>query len=140
MSDLGRAKDLLHEKATRTLVLVRGERVRFFEERGIKPLLALLGEGADVSLWSAADRVVGRAAAFLYVLLGIKELYADVVSELAMGVLRGHGIHVEAQTVTDRIINRAGDGPCPMESAVENTDDPGEALAAIQAKLASMKK
>ncbi len=139
MRDIDRAKESLHAEGC-TLVLVHGEEFLTSRERGVAPLLAILEEKRDVAGWSAADRVVGKAAAFLYLLLGVSEVYADVISQLAMGVLLGHGIHVEAQTVTDRIINRAGDGPCPMESAVEKIDDADEALAAIKAKLSAMKK
>ena len=39
-----------------------------------------------------------------------------------------------------RIINRKGDGICPMEKAVFDIDDPVQAKAAILARLAEMKK
>ena len=38
------------------------------------------------------DKVVGRAAAFLYVLLEVKEIYAGVMSEGAADVLSKYGI------------------------------------------------
>ena len=36
-------------------------------------------------------------------------------------------------------MNRAGDGPCPMESAVSGTDDIAEAFGLIAAKLDAMR-
>ncbi len=138
MSDLERAKKLL-EEGKYTLVLVKGEEVITSFERGVKPLLGLLDGERDVRGFTAADRVVGKAAAFLYVLLGVKAVYADVLSTLAEGILLGHGMAVEGQTRTERIINRAGDGLCPMESAVENISDPREAYRAIKAKLQELK-
>ncbi len=138
MNDLERAKTLL-EEGKYTLVLVKGEKVITSYERGVKPLLGLLDEGKDVRGFTAADRIVGKAAAFLYVLLGVKAVYANVLSILAEGVLLGHGIAVEGQTRTERIINRAGDGFCPMETAVENITDPTQAYRAIKAKLNEMK-
>ena len=39
-----------------------------------------------------------------------------------------------------RIINRKGDGLCPMEKAVLDIDDPLQAKEAILARLAEMKK
>ncbi len=136
MNDLEHAKSLL-EDGSYTLALVKGGETITSYERGVKPLLGLLGGGKDLRGFSAADRVVGKAAAFLYVLLGVQTVYANVISTLAEGVLRGHGIAVGAQTRTERILNRAGDGFCPMETAVENISDPTEAYRAIKAKLAT---
>ena len=50
-------------------------------ERGVKPLLQWLDGENRVKGFSAVDKVVGRAAAFLYVLLEVKEVYAGVMSE-----------------------------------------------------------
>ena len=137
MNDLEHAKSLL-EEGNFTLALVKGDEIITSFERGVRPLLDLLDGGRDLCGFSAADRVVGKAAALLYVLLGVKAVYANVVSTLAEEVLLGHGIAVEAQTRTERIINRAGNGFCPMETAVENISDPTEAYRAIKAKLKEM--
>ncbi len=137
MNDLEHAKSLL-EEGDYTFALVKGDEIITSFERGVRPLLDLLDGGRELCGFSAADRVVGKAAALLYVLLGVKAVYANVVSTLAEEVLLGHGIAVEAQTRTERIINRAGNGFCPMETAVENISDPMEAYRAIKAKLATL--
>lgn len=139
MNNLERAKRILRE-GNYTLALACDDEVITSTERGVKPLLQLLGEGRAVCGASAADRVVGKAAAMLYVLLGVKEVYADVMSELAREVLTAHGIDCYCETVTERIINRSGDGFCPMETAVASVSDPNEALLAIKAKIAQMRK
>ena len=64
MSDLERAKGGL---SGHTLCLVRGEEILMRDERGIAPMMALLAEGKDLTGFSAADRVVGKAAAMLFV-------------------------------------------------------------------------
>ena len=129
-SDLDRAKALL--TGGTTCAIVCGARCETSCLRGVKPLLGWL-EG-DWRGASAADKVVGRAAAFLYVLLGVKALYAAVLSEPAAEVLRAHGISVSYGRLAARIVNRAGDGLCPMESAVMGEDDPRRALEKIKAK------
>ncbi len=139
MTDLEHAKALLQE-GNHTLVLMKGNVLVTSAERGVTPLVALLDGGRDVRNFSAADRVVGKAAAFLYVLLGVKEVYAEVLSAPAEEVLCRHGIVVESQTHTERIINRAGTGLCPMETAVGEIEEPKEALSAIRARLEAMKK
>jgi hypothetical protein len=88
--------------------------------------------------YSAADKVVGRATAFLYVLLGVSDLYAAVVSRPALDVLISHGISVEYGKCVDNIINRSGDGICPFESAVMNITTPDAAYTAIIEKMRSM--
>ena len=40
--------------------------------------------------------------------------------------------------MTERIVNRKGDGYCPMEIATADIDDPTEALATVKAKLKEM--
>lgn len=107
-------------------------------ERGVKPLLDWLDSGISLSGFCAADRVVGRAAAFLYCLLGVSEVYARVISRPAAQVLTDHGICVHADTFTDGIINRKGTGPCPFEAAVMDITDPQEALLTVRAKLSAI--
>ena len=106
--------------------------------RGVAPLLNWLDEGTNLTGFSAADRVVGRGAAFLYCLLGVKEVRARVMSYPAMEVLRAYGIRAEADTFVDNIINRAGTGPCPFEAAVMHIQKADEALVAIRAKRRQM--
>ena len=135
--ELVRAEELLKSGATLALV---GEEEIVRQERGVKPLLDLLKEGRDVRGYVAADRVVGKAAALLYVLLGVKAVYADVMSKVAEKVLRENGIFVKAAKRTERIVNRAGNGFCPMESAVMETDDPDEAFRILSERTEAMRK
>ncbi len=136
MTDLERAKSLLTGK--RTLAVVKGAWSMTSEERGIAPLYSLFRSfSSDLAKGgAAADRVVGKAAALLYVLLGVKAVHAGVVSDLAIEVFRTHSIILTYDVRTERIKNRAGDGFCPMESLVEGIDDPEEALEVIGKKLA----
>ena len=100
----------------------------------------LLESGLDLTGFSAADRVVGRGAAFLYCLLGVREVSARVMSHPAAEVLQEHGIEAQADEFVDGIINRAGTGPCPFEAAVMDIQDPREALAAIRNKRKQLLK
>ena len=138
MSDLEKARTLLAE-GDYTCVICRGENTYTTYERGVKPLLNWLDMGTDLKNASAADRVVGRGAAFLYCLLGVTEVHARVMSRPAAQVLTTHGITALAETFVEGIINRKGTGPCPFEAAVMDITDPKEALAAIRKKMAEMK-
>ena len=103
-------------------------------QRGVLPLLRLVNSGLDFTGGFAADKVVGRGAAVLYVLLHVGELWADVISRPALELLEQHGIACEYGTLADEIVNRTGDGRCPMEEAVLGIDDMDEALAAIKCR------
>lgn len=135
--DLSNARALL-DLGNYTCVICRGDAAYTATDRGVKPLLNWLDAGLDLPGFSAADRVVGRATAFLYCLLGAKAVYARVMSRPAAEVLEANGIRWEAGQLVDGIINRKGTGPCPFESAVMNITDVQEALSAIRGKLAQM--
>ncbi len=119
-----------------TLVLSRGDAIEISDERGVKPLLARVGR--SYAGYTAADRVVGRAAAFLYALLGVERVYAEVVSAPAAEVLARYKIACVAETVVPRIRNRRGDGFCPMETAVEGCMTAEEALVCIRRRAAEL--
>lgn len=121
-----------------TCVVCRDGTMYTATERGVKPLLNWLDNGPDLHGFCAADKVVGRATAFLYCLLGVEEVYAHVMSHPAADVLEAHGIRAHAGKLVDGIINRRGTGPCPFEAAVMDIHDADEALTAIRARLAQM--
>lgn len=133
-SNLEKAKNLLSE-GVYTFAAVNGKHVLTSSERGVKPLLLLLDAGESLNGFSAADKVIGKAAAFLYILLGAEKIYSEVISEPALKVLENHGIQVEYDILTRAIRNRNNTGLCPMESAVSLTDDPDTALVLIRKKL-----
>jgi hypothetical protein len=118
-----------------TCVFYKADTARTCTQRGVKPLLELLDAGDDLRGWSVADKVVGKAAAMLYVCMQVREVYAQVMSDGAVRTLLRHGIAVQYATLTDRIQNRRGDGLCPMESAVWDVDDPNEAFGILKSKV-----
>ena len=89
--DLERAMELF-TSGDYTCDLCKGEVTLTSTERGVKPLLQWLDRENSVKGFSAVDKVVGRAAAFLYVLLEVKEIYAGVMSEGAADVFSKYGI------------------------------------------------
>ncbi len=132
--DLFKAVEILNKEQC-TCVLCRGDDSFISEKRGVKPLLEWLDSGINFKGGSAADKVVGNAAAFLYVLLGVSEVYAGVISEAAINTLTENGIEIQYASAVKYIINRSGDGKCPMEASVEGITDPVEALCAVRQKM-----
>ena len=127
-NDLHCARTLLEEE-NYTCVLCHGNEVHTSTARGVRPLLELPQQ--DWSRFSAADKVIGKATAFLYVRLGIRAVYAPVISQSALLVLQRSGIEVFYDMVVPAIFNRSRTGFCPMETAVKDIDDLDKALTAI---------
>lgn len=106
--------------------------------RGVAPLLALFERADDLRGAAAADKVAGKAAAFLYALLGVAAVRTRLSSAPAREVFSQYGIAHKTDVSCDRIINRKGDGLCPMESAVTDVSDPAEGKKAIEKRLAEL--
>jgi hypothetical protein len=118
-----------------TCVLIKGDKVYKSTAAGIAPMLGFIGAGTDLVGFSAADRVVGRAAAFLFALAGVTYLHAGLISDGACSILDAHGVKYSFDILTDRIENRTRTGTCPMEEAVKDIEDPHAAYVALRAKI-----
>lgn len=92
-------------------------------ERGVKDLFRILNESPEVLKGAfVADKVVGKGAAVLMVKGGVARVYTDVISRPALETFRRYGVEVAYGTLTDNIINRRGDGICPVESLCMGLD------------------
>ena len=132
---LDKAKSLLISSAS-TIAVVANEDVFTSQERGVKPLLHLLTEKKGfLKGASVADKVIGKAAALLMVLGEIKEVHTLIISEPAIKVFEKYNIPCYYDKKVDRIVNRTGDGLCPMETLCLDVEEPKEAFIAITNKL-----
>ena len=125
--------DILHSEGL-TLVVKSGDgTIHRFTQRGVKDLLTLVTTAPEV-LHNAiiADKAVGKAAAACMVQGGVKQVWADVMSEPAMTLLRAYRVEAECSTLVDHIINRAGTDWCPMERLSREIDDPATIIQKIQ--------
>lgn len=121
-----------------TCVLSNGEDTVTSREKGVRPLIEFIDSGKDFAGYSAADKIVGKAAALLYAYMKVGELYAEVASRAAVDACGKFGITLSYGTLTESIINRRGDGICPMEETVANISEPSDAYKAIKTKLANL--
>lgn len=123
---------LLHEGGYSCVVRNR-DSVHTFTKRGVADLLRIyedapgLLDGADI-----ADKVVGKGAAALMVLGKVSRVYTDVISESALALLEKHSVSVTFGQITQRIMNRAKDGLCPVESLCYDLDSPSDMLMEIR--------
>ncbi|MDE7158892.1 MAG: DUF1893 domain-containing protein [Clostridiales bacterium] len=135
MTDLQTAKNNL---AGHTICLCKDGACLFSEKRGITPMMNFIESGEDLTGYSVADTVVGKAAALLFVKCGINKVFAKTLSQQGKRILEAYGVDYEYETLAEYIINRTGTDICPMEKAVLNTDDPEEAYLILKDKLLSL--
>ncbi len=138
MEDLQRAKELQSTTGS-TCVICKGDTVYRTQLRGVRPLLNWLDEGADMMGFSACDKVVGKGAAMLYCLLGVRRVHGRVMSVGAVKVFRAGAVEASWDVLAERIMNRAKNGPCPIETACGPYEEPEEALPIIRQTLESLK-
>ena len=113
-----RAVDLLRSNDYTIAILTSSGEAITSRERGVATLMRLLAERAEVLRGAVvADKVVGRAAAALFVVGGCRRLHTAVLSRAGEDMLRGSTVEYTYDTLTEAIINRRGDGFCPMEMA-----------------------
>lgn len=137
--DLARAKDLMKEKGY-TCVLTFGEITYTSDEEGLRPLLDWMYSGNKFAGYRMADKVIGRAAAFLNILLGVREVYAEVMSEPAKAILEENNITVNYGTLVPEILNKTMDGPNPLETAVDGITDANDSIMAIELAIKRMNR
>lgn len=138
MNDMDRAKALFRT-GNYTCVLVNADSVYTSTLSGVAPMIDFISSGTDLQGFSAADKIVGKAAAMLFVLAGVKAIYSPIMSEKAVNVFFEYGVSPFYDTLTSAIINREGTGLCPMDQAVKDIDDPHIAFLAIKQTLDLLK-
>ena len=138
MTEIATSLALLRERLEAqnlTCIVQKDDRILISRLRGICPLLDLIKQRENLHSACAADRIVGKAAAMLYVLMGVKGVFAEVLSKSGLAVLKNYGIYVEYATLTPNIKSRDGIGLCPMEQTVLTIDEPSAAYVALAKKV-----
>lgn len=135
---LDSAKNLIARGKASCVVIKDGKIVSIACDRGIAPIIEMYESGL---LYGAVvvDKIVGKAAAQIMTLGGVKQCLGVTMSKSAYEYLSKNGIIAEYETLADYIVNRSGDGICPMEEAVIDIDDPTEALAAVKRRLEELR-
>ncbi len=116
-----------------SLVVYNQDSLSTYRQHGVQDLLALV-EDEPQRLQGAvvADKMVGKAAAALMVVGGVKQVYTNLISTPAREMLEKAGIQVEATEEVEMILNRDKTGQCPMDKSLNDTDDPAECAAILK--------
>ena len=106
---------------------------------GIAPLIDLY-EGGILKDSFVVDKIIGKAAAMVITLGGVKGCYGITVSKSAINWLESHNVSVKYDHCVELISNRTGDGMCPMEQTVDKITDATEAVTALKNKIKELRK
>ena len=121
MTNLEIVKEKLYEKNASLVVLyANGECKEYYQNR-INDIKDILREDKS-ALKDAiiADKVIGKVAGSILTVAGVKEIYADVISQYAIPVLQENNVKYEYKTLTEYVINNSKTGMCPMENKYKN--------------------
>lgn len=132
------AMNLISQNTASCVVIKENTIVRTECGRGITPVIKLYEEGVLEGAL-VVDKIVGKAAAMILTLGGVRACYGVTMSRAAYQWLEQHAVQTDCKTQVEAIINREGDGPCPMEQTVQELNDEETALAAVRKKLEELR-
>ena len=121
---------LLDSKGYSCLVRNRGITTSY-TQHGVRDLLALQ-DGDRLAGAVLADKTIGRAAAWLMIAGGVREAYTHTVCTPAREMLEQAGIVLHADNEVPYIVNKQGDGQCPLDSRLTDVTDLSTALDTIR--------
>ncbi|MDE5623083.1 MAG: DUF1893 domain-containing protein [Alistipes sp.] len=123
---------LLHAERC-SCVIANGGQTRIFRQRGINDLFRLLHEEPELLDGAfVADKVVGKGAAALMILGGVRGVHADVMSTGARELFAASGVEAACDLEVPHIVNRAHTGWCPVETLCRDCRSAEECLEPIR--------
>lgn len=124
MTNLEIVKEKLYSTNASLVVLyANGECKEYYQNR-INDMRAIL-QNDKIALKDAiiADKVIGKVAASILIVAGVKEIYADVMSKYAIPVLEENNVKYEYRNLVNYVQNNDKTGMCPMENKYKDEPD-----------------
>jgi len=121
------------------MILKEGKPLLESQEEGMKPLLTALKSFGRTRLRGTVvvDKIIGKAAALLIAYSEPREVYCGTLSQRAESVFRRHRLTYHAERIVPEILCRTGDGLCPFEKAVQDSETPVKSYRALVLKVLS---
>lgn len=124
MTNLEIVKHRLYETNASLVIMFEDGEIKEFYSKRVYDIVSLLKENKEVLKGAVvADKVIGKVAAGLLTVAGVKEIYANTISEIAIPVLEQNDIKYEYKNKAEYIINNDKTGMCPMENKFKNEKD-----------------
>lgn len=135
------AKARIKENRASCVVIKEGEIIYSGMGRGIAPLIELFENHNDLLKNSiVVDKIIGKAAAMILFLSGVKSVYGITMSRAGKEYLESKGIAVHFERCIDVIENRKKNGICPMEMAVIQEEDAYVGYEILKEKCLEMRQ
>ena len=117
MTKLEEVKEILNTKNASLVVSYKSGDIKEYYQDRVEDIKAILSENENALKEAIiADKVIGKVAGSLLAVAGVKEIYADVISEYAIPILEENNIKYEYKEKVKYIINQTKTGMCPMEN------------------------
>ncbi len=124
MTKLEQIKDILHQKNASLVVYYESGEIKEYYQDRIKDIKNILKQNSEALKGAIiADKVIGKVAGSILTVAGVKEIYADVMSQYAIPVLEENNIKYEYLEKVDYIRNKDNTGMCPMENKFKDEKD-----------------
>ena len=122
-----------------SLVVKNHDIVTTYSKPGVRDLEYLLDHDPEMLHGATiADKVIGKAAAAMVVVGGVKELYAEVMSKKAIPFLEEAGIAYTYGTLVDTIKEEGG--RCQLEKITAPATTPEETVALLRTHFEEKKR
>lgn len=122
-----------------SLVVKNHDIVTTYSKPGVRDLEYLLDHDPEMLHGAViADKVIGKAAAAMVVVGGVKELYAEVLSKKATPFLEEAGIAYTYGTLVDTIKEEGG--RCQLEKITAPASTPEETVALLRTHFEEKKR
>lgn len=131
--------EILHFTSCSLVVEKNGE-ITTYNKKGVRDLIWLLDNKPE-RLHNAriADKVVGRAAAGLMIVGGVREVYAAAMGRNALLLLEEAGIRAACGTLVEYIAD-PGNDRCPLEKIVADASSAKEIEILLRKHFEEMKQ
>jgi iron complex outermembrane receptor protein len=131
----------IRDKGNYSCVILNGEKPRAFNQRGVADLYDLLNAEPDLLKGATmVDKVVGKGAASLMVVGGIKRLHTKIICTTAIEMLRNAGVEVTFDEEVDFIYNNSKTDWCPLEKRCKDIKTAEECIPIIDNFVKEMRK
>ena len=124
MDSFEQIKNILNQKdASLVVCYSNGQIKEYYNDRIIDIKNILIQDSNALKGAIIADKVIGKVAASLLIVAGVKKVYANVMSKLAIPFLEENGVEFEYKELVDYIRNKDNTGMCPMENRYMDEKD-----------------
>lgn len=124
MTNLEIVKTRLYEKKASLVVMFKNGEIKDFYNPRVQDIVSILKQDKNALQGAIiADKVIGKVAASLLIVGGVKEIFANTLSEFAIPVLEENNIKYAYNNKAKYIINNTKTGMCPMENKFKDETD-----------------